>query len=174
MISNVSGRILISYTSPHSYLQTALFFSHVDLYVRIELSHQQSREQIQWQRHRLAEQTASQRVAGTSAAALRTAAQISGAALSAAGSAAAAAAVGAKQGYHRLRAQGSAAANRSPVSDTAGLAEFGLDSASHPIDGLAGLGDARSVGAGPMGDAGASLLANEYEQGEHMYLSVMV
>jgi len=101
-------------------------------------------------------------VAGTSAAALRTAAQLSGAAISAAGSAAAAAAFGARQGYHRLRAQGSAAANRSPVSDTTGLAEFGLDSASHPIDGLAGYAVSASGGGG---DAGVSLLANEHEQG---------
>mmetsp|Transcript_12819 Transcript_12819/g.27137 ORF Transcript_12819/g.27137 Transcript_12819/m.27137 type:complete len:1009 (+) Transcript_12819:43-3069(+) len=131
-----------------------------------ELSHQQSREQIQWSQNRLAEQTASQKVAETSSAALRTAAQLSGQALSAAGSAAAAAATGARQGYHRIRSQGSAAAaNRSPVSDTTGLAEFGLDSASHPVDGIVGLYDARAVGAGAVGDAGVSLLANEYEQG---------
>mmetsp|Transcript_22650 Transcript_22650/g.65201 ORF Transcript_22650/g.65201 Transcript_22650/m.65201 type:complete len:1025 (+) Transcript_22650:63-3137(+) len=128
-----------------------------------ELSHQQSREQLQWQRHQSASHGG---VAGTSAAALRTAAQLSGAAISAAGSAAAAAALGARQGYHRLRTQGSVTANRSPVSDTTGLAEFGLDSASHPIDGLAGY----AVGPGVLvdggqGDAGVSLLANEYEQG---------
>lgn len=124
-----------------------------------ELSHQQSREQLQWQQSQ-----AHGGVAGTSAAALRTAAHLSGAAISAAGSAAAAAAFGARQGYHRLRTQGTATANRSPISDTTGLAEFGLDSASHPIDGLAGYAVGPCEGGGG-GDAGVSLLANEYEQG---------
>ena len=125
----------------------------------VELSHQQSREQLQWQQSQASSHGG---VAGTSAAALRTAAQLSVAAISAAGSAAAAAAFGARQGYHRLRTQGTATTNRSPIADTTGLAEFGLDSASHPIDGLAGY--AVGPGAGG-GDAGASLLANEYEQG---------
>ena len=150
----------------HLFLFCLCCVIHLHVSTFQELNHQQSREQAQWNQNRLAEQTTSQKVAGTSAAALRTAAQLSGQALSAAGSAAAAAAMGARQGYHRIRSQSYAAAYRSPVTDTAGLAEFGLDSASHPVDGVAGLYDGRAVGRVCVGDASASLLANEYEHGE--------
>jgi len=162
IVSCACAMTLVGSNSSHPSTMFLLLLLRVR-WANTELSHQQSREQLQWQRHQASSHGG---VAGTSAAALRTAAQLSGAAISAAGSAAAAAALGARQGYHRLRTQGQATASCSPVSDTTGLAEFGLDSASHPIDAGYAVGPGVLGGGGHrQGDAGVSLLANEYEQG---------